>query len=373
MIASIALAVSATVIGLWALRPPPPAGRRSELLALAPAALAQRLERLHAEVARLEDERDLGRSLFEVAAELVGCVDEADAKSRFAVACRRWWHASSIDLLIEERGRWRALGGGDAAGVPDLDQPVRLAGRDGEDLVLDLSPAVPGRACLVARGARPQPTLAMSAERQRQVAEVLRAQLCLSLRRVALYRRLQELARLDPLTGTQRRWYGESRLEELVEAGSVVAVLFVDIDRFKVVNDTHGHDAGDRVLAAVGRCLVATLRTGDLVTRLGGEEFLAILPDTSLTPAKLVAERLRHAVAQLADLPCPVTVSIGVAGCAQDDHADALIERADGACYAAKRAGRDRVAVAEAPGGSVPRTEARRRGGTAMRQRSPPG
>ncbi len=304
------------------------------------------------------DGLDLQQGVFEVSAELVGCVDEADARARFAAAVRRYWAGDAVDLLLWERGTWRSLGGAPAGAPPTIEAPVTLPG-PGRDLILDLSAGVQGQAALVLRNARLQPSLAGRPDSvQRYIAGILRGQLALSLRRVLLYGDLQALARLDPLTGTHRRWYGESRLIELVDAGEVVAVAMVDIDHFKKVNDTHGHAAGDQVLAAVGTCLIKTLRTGDLVCRLGGEEFLVILPDTSPSSALHVAERLRAAVSALADLPTSVTVSLGVAACQQDDSAPALIARADHAMYQAKHAGRNRVL--EAPPDAPLRTVARK-------------
>ncbi len=297
-------------------------------------------------LALMEDLLELQRGVFEVSAELVGCVDEDDARARFAAAMRRWWDADAVDLMLWERGAWRSLGDEAHGAAPTLSVPVQLPLTGEGDLVLDLSPAVSGQAALVLRRARPQPTLdGRNEAEQRYVAEILRGQFALSLRRVVLYGELQALARIDPLTGTHRRWYGEARLAEMVDHGEVVAVAMVDIDWFKKVNDLHGHAAGDQVLAAVGRSLIKTLRTGDLVCRWGGEEFLVILPGTSPAGAELVAERLRAGVAALADLPSAVSVSIGVAPCWQDDSAERLVARADAALYQAKDAGRNRVVV----------------------------
>lgn len=337
-------------LGAWAIAGD--GGERSRMgtvvLALSPDLLAARRRVIHQELTRLEDAQDLQRGVFEVSAELVGCVDEEDASRRFAVALRRYWSFEASELLVWERGCWRRLGGDAATGqAPQLDEPVQLPGPAGGDLVLDLSPGVDGRAALVLRGARPQPSMVgRDAEDQRAIAEVLRGQLALSLRRVALYTSLQQLGRSDALTGAHRRWYGESRLGELVETGEVVAVLMVDVDHFKRINDGHGHATGDRVLAGLGQTLARQLRANDLLVRWGGEEFVVVLPDTQLPGARLVAERIRSAVAD-ADLEVPITVSIGVACARQDDRAGDLVARADAACYQAKESGRDRVVCGE--------------------------
>lgn len=319
----------------------------------------------------LSERLELQRGVFEVSAELVGCVDAVDARARFTAALRRYWACASADLMVWERGRWRSLGGAATGEPPEIATGVRLPeGPDGE-LVLDLSPAVDGQAALVLRAAKAQPSLAsLGEDARRYVAEVLRGQLALSLKRVLLVEELQALARTDPLTGTHRRWYAESRLRELVEAGEVLSVAMVDIDFFKRVNDQFGHPGGDTVLAEVGRCLVSWLRTGDLVSRYGGEEFLVLLPETPPPGAVLVAERLRAGVAALDHLPMPVTVSIGVASCLQDESAEELIERADQALYQAKQGGRNRVCTAPEPDGSVLRvTSKRQRTTTALVRR----
>ena len=360
------LAALAAGLGAWALQSQRPVAGLSDASRLVtPELLAARVQELRQEVGRLEDERELQRGVFEVSSELVGCVDEADARRRFAAALRRYWDCSGADLLIWERGAWRSLGGEAVGPNPVLDHPVTLPasahdeGGDG-DLVLDLSPAVSGQAAVVLRRARPQPSLAgLTCEAQLAVAETLRAQLALSLRRVSLYSRLQALARTDPLTATHRRWYGEARLKEIVDDGQVVCVAMVDIDHFKAVNDRHGHSVGDQVLKAVGAALADGLRTNDLICRWGGEEFLVVLPSTPPAGGMLVAERLRHAVACIPQLPQPVTVSIGLAACTQDDTHFDLVARADEALYLAKRDGRNRVVLSDPGSGMQVRITAR--------------
>lgn len=357
-----ATAVAGVVLSWIGLRPVISTGTRTVALMADPRLLELKRKSITEELAVLEDAQELQRSVFEVSAELVGCVDEVDARNRFAAALRRYWACVSVDLVVWEKGKWRGLGAPFAGDVPTLTGPVMLPEQPGGELVLDLSPGVDGQASLVLRGVRLQPSLTgRSPGDQRYVAEVLRTQLSLSLRRVVLYAELQSLARVDPLTGANRRWYGDTRLTELCEAGEVVAVAMVDIDFFKSVNDGFGHAAGDQVLAAVGQALTTHLRTGDLVSRYGGEEFLVILPDTPPAGAMQVAERLREAVAAITGLPKSVTVSIGVAACLQDETAERLIARADAALYQAKHGGRNRVVMSDEGGAEgYLRTTARR-------------
>ncbi len=166
-----------------------------------------------------------------------------------------------------------------------------------------------------------------------------------------------ELAITDSLTGLYNRRYMESHLASLVEegahAGKPVSLLIFDIDYFKSVNDTRGHPAGDAVLKEFAQRIQQNVRGVDLACRLGGEEFVVVMPDTDLAYAVMVAERLRQKVAEVAfhvepTLALSITVSIGI-GVTEGpaDTAGKLLERADSALYRAKRDGRNRV-VSEA-------------------------
>lgn len=184
---------------------------------------------------------------------------------------------------------------------------------------------------------------------------ILVSQFALALRRIRLYERVQELAIRDGLTGVFVRRHFLARLQEEVARAarheSPLAFLMVDLDHFKLVNDTHGHLAGDTVLRELAALLRTQVRDVDLVGRYGGEEFGIGLLDTGPGPAQVVAERIRQAVAAATfrayDERLAITVSIGVAGFPRDaaDAAD-LVERADAAMYQAKEAGRNRVSVA---------------------------
>jgi diguanylate cyclase (GGDEF)-like protein/hemerythrin-like metal-binding protein/PAS domain S-box-containing protein len=157
---------------------------------------------------------------------------------------------------------------------------------------------------------------------------------------------LHAMAHTDALTGIGNRRMLETRLdEEVVRAqryAHPLAVAFIDIDHFKRVNDTLGHDAGDAAIAKVAHSLKAALRECDIIGRWGGEEFLAILIETNLLDAAEVVERMRKAVSEAtAADAAPVTVSVGLACLRPGEDKHALIRRADKALYAAKASGRN--------------------------------
>jgi two-component system cell cycle response regulator len=150
----------------------------------------------------------------------------------------------------------------------------------------------------------------------------------------------------DPLTHVHNRRFVFGQLEALVSGarrhGRSMAVAMVDLDHFKSVNDNYGHAIGDRVLVAAGEALQRSLRAEDVLGRLGGEEFLALLPDTDEEAAVRAAERLRVAVAD-AGGPVYVTASVGWAVLRGGEAPDDLVRRADNARYEAKAAGRNCV------------------------------
>lgn len=164
--------------------------------------------------------------------------------------------------------------------------------------------------------------------------------------------RLLEAALTDPLTGCRNRRYlmelADHEAERARRTGAPLAVLMIDIDRFKVINDTWGHANGDRAILALADAAVSGLRGGDTVGRIGGEEFAAVLPGTDLESGMAVAEKLRQ---RIEGLTVPVsggsfgfTASIGVAVLETGDTMiSEAFERADQALYAAKNGGRNRV------------------------------
>lgn len=165
-----------------------------------------------------------------------------------------------------------------------------------------------------------------------------------------LSRNLQSMAISDPLTGCYNRRHFTEIAGKLVSAAErhrrKVSVLILDIDFFKHINDTYGHPVGDEVLKAVAQACQTLLRQPDFLVRYGGEEFVAVLPDTEVAEAATVAERLRHAIAGLQVLPgaaqVSVTVSIGIAAYRPGEHSlEKALARADAVLYEVKRAGRN--------------------------------
>jgi two-component system, cell cycle response regulator len=163
-----------------------------------------------------------------------------------------------------------------------------------------------------------------------------------------------EMAITDALTGLFNRRYMENHLSALIEQatgrGKPLALMALDIDHFKSINDTYGHDAGDDVLRDFALRIRRSIRGIDLACRSGGEEFVIVMPETDLTVAAMVAERLRRRIAaepfsiNQGERSIPVTLSIGLAALrGADDGAASLLKRADQALYRAKREGRNRV------------------------------
>jgi diguanylate cyclase (GGDEF)-like protein len=162
----------------------------------------------------------------------------------------------------------------------------------------------------------------------------------------ALYQEVGRLARTDSLTGVpNRRAWDEELPRELARAarsGQPVCVALLDLDHFKVYNDRHGHQAGDRFLKEAAAAWQAVVRKTDLVARYGGEEFAILLPDCGLDNAMEIAERLRTAQPE-------GTCSLGVARWDGREEVTALVARVDRALYAAKAAGRNRTCADTAP------------------------
>src|SRR3989440_5913037 len=188
------------------------------------------------------------------------------------------------------------------------------------------------------------------------------------------FHKVQELTVLDDHTGLFNSRHMKRQLEsEVVRAtrfGHPVSLIFFDLDHFKQVNDTHGHQAGSRVLAEIGRLLLGTLRSTDVPVRYGGDEFVILLPETSKDQAMECAKRLRGEISRwkfLADEtygPLQITASLGVASFPDDARLpEDLLRRADDAMYRVKAERRDGVAAA-LPQQAPPREQSLTRGGS---------
>ena len=156
-------------------------------------------------------------------------------------------------------------------------------------------------------------------------------------------------ARLDPLTGIANRKSFEERFAHEIaqkpRAALPMVMLLWDLDNFKLINDSYGHRAGDRVLQSVASCFMAAVRGNDFVARIGGEEFVMLLSSTKIEQAMLIADQVRSAVEALRfhfrGTPVRVTVSCGLTEVKENDAAEAAFDRADGALYRAKRGGKN--------------------------------
>lgn len=168
-----------------------------------------------------------------------------------------------------------------------------------------------------------------------------------------------ELAVTDGLTGLNNRRYLDNHLKTLFNRaatrGRALSVCITDIDRFKQVNDTYGHDAGDEVLKEFARRIRSTVRGADLACRYGGEEFVVVMPDTDAAAAAMIAERLRDIIERTpfalpgSDVGLSLTASLGIATNAPGvDTPEQLLKQADKALYEAKNSGRNRVVAAAA-------------------------
>jgi two-component system cell cycle response regulator len=189
-----------------------------------------------------------------------------------------------------------------------------------------------------------------------ELVERLRAQ----LRRKAVSDRLRQritdglkLAVTDPLTGLKNRRFALSALAQVADeaerTGRPFAIMVLDLDHFKKVNDTHGHASGDAVLAEAARRISGGLRSGDMVARMGGEEFMVVMPDTSTSAAAAAGERLRRMVEAVPFAipgqiePLHVTISVGIAMGGGPETIELLVDEADRALYSAKAEGRNAV------------------------------
>lgn len=158
---------------------------------------------------------------------------------------------------------------------------------------------------------------------------------------------LIELAVTDKLTGLKNRRFFQEKLEEQFvffnKTTKPFSLFILDIDHFKKVNDTFGHQVGDEVLAQLAQILSAYARPNDVVARYGGEEFVVILPETAVHASLVIAEQLRQAVEQAQWPTCKITISIGIATVTEMDNDMTILKKADEALYLSKETGRNKV------------------------------
>lgn len=189
-----------------------------------------------------------------------------------------------------------------------------------------------------------------------KMLDILAPQLAVALDRTSLKRKAGEFEQLsitDALTGLLNRRYLEARLTEEINRsqrhGYPMSFMMIDVDEFKSYNDRFSHPEGDKALQIVGQCLKSTLRGADVAARYGGEEFSILLPQTNLTEAFTIAERIRQKVETTAFPNRKVTISIGIAACSPTLNSPAaVISAADKALYEAKRQGRNNVQIFQA-------------------------
>jgi len=186
------------------------------------------------------------------------------------------------------------------------------------------------------------------------VLSVFAKQVAITLENARLFQEVQSLALTDPLTGlhNRRNLFEVGRLEfaRSQRMNRPICCMMLDLDHFKTVNDTYGHQAGDKVLQEFARICKASVREIDLVGRYGGEELIILLPETTLEATQQVAQRLRNSIASTPVLidqrQIQVTVSIGLSRMDENTpNLETLIARADQAMYLAKHHGRNRVAL----------------------------
>ncbi|HPH96432.1 MAG TPA: diguanylate cyclase [Anaerolineaceae bacterium] len=186
-------------------------------------------------------------------------------------------------------------------------------------------------------------------------------QVAAAISNARLFKRVQDLATVDPLTGLfNRRHFFDIALQDFGMArsqNSSLVALMMDVDHFKRVNDTYGHQAGDQVLQTIAERLKRCLRNHDIICRYGGEEFTAILPGADLRAARAVAERLRLSASEAIETSVgPVTISLSLGVAALDESCsslDELLKHADQALYVSKQMGKNRVSIWEQTSGAA--------------------
>lgn len=227
----------------------------------------------------------------------------------------------------------------------DIDVATAELGERGEEIPLSLESEPLGSLHLYCNGA--------CSEAQLRVAEALAAALIHPLRNALMYREALNASARDPLTGVNNRSSFRSVLDREVELsrrhGAPLSLVMMDVDRFKSINDEHGHLAGDLALRSIAQCMLGCIRESDILFRYGGEEFCIALANTNLAGARKLAERVRRAleilVVRASGARVHVTASFGVATLGAGEDSTRLVEKADQSLYRAKVLGRNRIAT----------------------------
>ena len=193
----------------------------------------------------------------------------------------------------------------------------------------------------------------LSSNEKKQLQPMIAA-LAYPLRNALLYKNAVEKAHRDPVTGVNNRTALDAALMQEINLAKrhtiPLSIIIYDLDRFKQINDTHGHLEGDLMLKRVAECMTSCIRGSDVIYRYGGEEFVVLLRNTRKPGAKILAERIRRAVESMHmnhdSSKTEVTVSAGLTSLRNDDSVESFLERCDEALYKAKQAGRNCVVVA---------------------------
>lgn len=191
-------------------------------------------------------------------------------------------------------------------------------------------------------------------EKELALLEYFMTHLLYPLRNALLYHKALRMAERDPLTGMRNRVAMVNSLKREIALAKrhndFLSLLVIDIDKFKQVNDTYGHIAGDQILRQVAETIMETVRQTDMSFRYGGEEFVVVLSKTNLEGAYVIADRLRqlveHNVVTYKEQELRVTISVGATQLTEEDNLNAFFDRADQALYRAKNNGRNRVECA---------------------------
>jgi diguanylate cyclase (GGDEF)-like protein len=281
---------------------------------------------------------------------------DADRKRLLAKAAYglRTERMHSLSFRIGEGVAGWVIGRGEPALIPDVTQDSRFVALPGNQTPIASMLCVP----LLARGERVGVVTATSERTDAfdanhlEIVRFISTTIALDIENVRLHR----VAVTDPLTGAYNREFLLARLpkeiEDAIDRDRPLSIALVDVDHFKAVNDQHGHATGDGVLAEIARRLRGAIRTGDLLVRYGGEEFLTVLPKADAGRAWEVGERMRQRVCERAfsagdGLILLLRISVGIAQWRAGESMQDLISRADLALYNAKLRGRNRVEVAQ--------------------------